>query len=213
MAMGKIGIVAASTAAAAAALFGGSAIANAATGRTASTSATAAAYTSGAPSGSTDAQVTGDELAKVTAAVEAKDSSVTVTRVQKDPDGSYDVFATKSGSQLMYEVSADLKTITQGGGAGHGGGPGGSTDTPVTGDELAKVTAAVKAKDSSVAITRVQKDPDGSYDVFGTKSGSQVMYEVSADLTTITQNTVNPDQSNGSQSNSSNATTSSSATT
>lgn len=34
----------------------------------------------------------------------------------------------------------------------------------------------MKAKESSVTVTRVRKDPDGSYDV-------------SADLTTFTQNT------------------------
>src|SRR5215218_6749163 len=45
------------------------------------------------------------------------------------------------------------------------GGHGGAAHTLVTGDELAKVTAAVKAKDSAVTVTRVQKDPDGSYDV------------------------------------------------
>jgi hypothetical protein len=75
--------------------------------------------------------VSGDELARVTAAVTAKDSSVTVTSVRKDPDGSYDVFATKSGSQLMYGVSADLKTITQDAfsapGSGRAGPPPGSS--------------------------------------------------------------------------------------
>lgn len=70
------------------------------------------------------------------------------------------------------------------GGVG-GPGQGGSQDTPVTGDELAKVTAAVKAEDSSVTVSRVQKDPDGSYDVFGTKSGAPVMFEVSSDLKTV----------------------------
>jgi hypothetical protein len=143
----------------------------------------------GAPN---DTPVTGDELAKVTVAVKANDSSVSVTSVRKDPDGSYDVFATKSGSRVRFEVSADLKTIMQGAG-GHGGGGqrggGGSADTPVTGDELTKVTAAVTAKDSSVNVTSVRKDTDGSYDVFATKSGSQVMYDVSADLKTITQHT------------------------
>jgi hypothetical protein len=147
----------------------------------------------GGPGGgaSTDTPVTGDELAKVTAAVKAKDSSVTVSSVRKDPDGSYDVLATKAGVQVMYEVSADLKTISQGGGrGGHGGGPGGgSADTPVTGDEQTKVAAAVKAKDSSVTVTSVRKDPDGSYDAFGTKAGAQVMYDVSADLKTITEHT------------------------
>jgi len=67
-----------------------------------------------------------------------------------------------------------------------GAGRGGSTDTPVTGDELAKVSAAMKAKDSSVTVTSVRKDPDGSYDVLGTKDGANVFYDVSADLTTFT---------------------------
>ena len=157
-------------------------------------------YGEGAPLGraggegeaSGDTPVTGAELAKVTAAVAAKDSAVTVTSVRKDPDGSYDVFGTRSGSQVRFDVSADLKTITLGGGRHGGGGRGsggGAADTPVTGTELAKVTAAVEAKDSAVTVTSVRKDPDGSYDVVGTRSGSQVMYDVSADLTTITQNT------------------------
>ena len=71
----------------------------------------------------------------------------------------------------------------------HGFERGGSADTPVTGAEAAKVTAAGKAKDSSVTVTSVRKDADGSYDVLGTKSGSQVMYDVSKDLKSITLNT------------------------
>src|SRR6188474_3506814 len=69
------------------------------------------------------------------------------------------------------------------------GQPGGHAHTPVTGDELAKVTAAVKAEDSAVTVTTVQKDPDGSYDVDGTKAGAPVRFEVSADLKTITAST------------------------
>ena len=64
-----------------------------------------------------------------------------------------------------------------------------NNDTPVTGTELANVKAAVKAKDSAVTVTSVRKDPDGSYDVFGTKAGANVMLEVSKDLKTITTNT------------------------
>ena len=146
--------------------------------------------------------VTGDELTKVTAAVKAKDSAVTVTSVRQDEDGSYDVFGTKSGAPVRVEVSKDLKTVTvetgdPGGGRGHGGmgdgmgGPGGN-HTPVTGTELAKVTAAVKAKDSAVTVTSVRKDEDGSYDVLGTKAGAPVMLEVSKDLKTITTRTGGP---------------------
>ena len=54
-----------------------------------------------------------------------------------------------------------------------------SQDAAVTGTELANVKAAVKAKDSAVTVSEVRKDPDGSYDVFGTKAGNRVMLEVS----------------------------------
>jgi hypothetical protein len=188
----KVGLIAVGAVAAVGIVLGGAALASAAAG-------TPSVTASGAPEGhggggSADTAVTGDELAKVTAAVKAKDASITVTSVRKDPDGSYDVFGTKDGAEVMYDVSADLATFTQN--AGHGGGPGGrgpggggSADTAVTGDELAKVTAAVKAKDASITVTSVRKDPDGSYDVLGTKDGNQVMYDVSADLATFTQHT------------------------
>jgi hypothetical protein len=83
------------------------------------------------------------------------------------------------------------------GGRGGEGGPGGSQDAAVTGSEKTKVTDAVKAKDSSVTVQGVRKDPDGSYDVFGTKSGSPVMLEVSKDLKTITERTGGPGQGHG----------------
>jgi hypothetical protein len=40
---------------------------------------------------------------------------------------------------------------------------------------------------AAVTVTSVRKDPDGSYDVLGTKAGTQLMYDVSGDLTTFTQ--------------------------
>jgi hypothetical protein len=158
------------------------------TGRTGKAAGGASGAGAVAPHQHTD--VTGDELAKVTAAVQAKDSAATVQSVQKDPDGSYDVHATKAGQPVMYEVSADLNTISegpQGGPGGPGGGRAQHQHTDVTGDELAKVTAAVQAKDSAATVQSVQKDPDGSYDVHATKAGQPVMYEVSADLNTISE--------------------------
>jgi hypothetical protein len=169
--------------------FGAASLASAANAPTAASGyATASAAPEGQASG--DTQVTGSRLATVAAAVKAKDSAVTVTSVRMDPDGSYDVFGTKAGAQVMLEVSKDLATVTTATGrpgGGHGG-AGGSSDTPVTGSELAKVTAAVRSKDSAVTVASVRKDPDGSYDVFGTKAGAQVMIEVSKDLTTVTTN-------------------------
>ncbi|MGB4808902.1 MAG: hypothetical protein WBP39_05310 [Candidatus Phosphoribacter baldrii] len=212
----KISLAAASVAAVAALAVGGSAIANAADNPAPTTSTTqgSADTTQQGQQGqqgrgqgkgqraqgatgqqaSPDTPVTGDEATKVSAAVTAKDSTVTVTEVRKDPDGSYDVLGTKAGAPVMFDVSADLATITEnvgGPGGGHGGkgGPGGaSQDTPVTGDEATKVSAAVTAKDSTVTVTEVRKDPDGSYDVLGTKAGAPVMFDVSADLATVTAN-------------------------
>ncbi|WP_063746568.1 hypothetical protein [Catenuloplanes japonicus] len=199
MKLKKIGLVAASTAAAGILVFGGATLASAATATpTPSASADSSNGTPGQGHEHTD--VTGDEATKVTAAVTAKDSTVTVTSVRKDPDGSYDVFGTKNSDKAMFEVSADLSTVTQGTGRGHGGGGGGrdgSTDTAVTGDEATKVTAAVTAKDSTVTVTSVRKDPDGSYDVFGTKNSDKVMFEVSADLGTVTSQTAWPGKGHG----------------
>ncbi len=138
-----------------------------------------------APGASQHTPVTGDEATKASAAVTAKDSSVAVASVRKDPDGSYDVLGTKDGANVMYDVSADLATLTQAEGGGKGG-RGASKDTVVSGDESTKVSAAVTAKDSAVTVTEVRKDADASYDVVGTKDSKKVFYEVSADLTTVT---------------------------
>lgn len=57
----------------------------------------------------------------------------------------------------------------------------------VTGEEATKVAAAVTAKDSAVTVEKVMKDEDGSYHALGTKNGSRVHYQVSADLATVTE--------------------------
>ncbi|WP_205859582.1 hypothetical protein, partial [Phycicoccus flavus] len=69
------------------------------------------------------------EAEKVVAAVEAQDPTATIDTVRKDPDGSYDALGTKDGSPVRYDVSADLKTVTEHtGGPGGKGGPGGPGD-------------------------------------------------------------------------------------
>jgi|SRR3954447_2839577 len=209
MSSNKMGLAVGASLAAGALVFGGSALANATSGTSSASGYSGSGYYGGGRGGSADTPVTGNEAAKVTAAVKAKDSSVTVTSVRRDPDGSYDVLGTKSGSQVMYDVSKDLKTVSEArGGRGGGHGRGGSADTPVTGSEAAKVTAAVKAKDSSVTVTSVRKDPDGSYDVLATTSGSQVMFDVSKDLKTITQHTFGGGHEDETPSTSSSSTTS-----
>ena len=78
-------------------------------------------------------------------------------------------------------------------------GRGGHAHTEVTGDEATKVTKAVTTTDSAVTVESVRKDPDGSYDVMGTKSGERVMVEVSADLKSVEVRTGGPARDNGQQ--------------
>lgn len=144
---------------------------------------------------------TAAETTKVKAAVKSYDSTITVTTVRKDPDGSFDVDGTKAGQLVALDVSKDLKTITErkGGPGGHGGpggqgGPGGHEHTAATADETAKVTEAVKGYDSTITVEDVRKDADGSFDVFGTEGDEKVMLEVSKDLKTITERTGGPGQ-------------------
>lgn len=109
----KVALAVAGAVAAGALVLGGTALANATTGTSTSSSSS-----SNVDAGSADTPVTGSEAAKAGAAVTAKDSAVTVTSVRKDPDGSYDVLGTKAGAQVMYNVSADLTTISQASGQG-----------------------------------------------------------------------------------------------
>ena len=129
----KLGIGAASLAAVGALVLGGATFASAADNPTPTTQSSAGATSSpdatgkaGQSGGSQDTPVTGEEATKVSAAVTAKDSAVTVESVRKDPDGSYDVLGTKAGARVMFDVSADLATVTENaGGPGMGGGKGG----------------------------------------------------------------------------------------
>ncbi len=90
-------------------------------------------------------------------------------------------------------------TAGQPGQRGPGGQMGGHEHTAVTGDEAQKVTDAVKAKNSAAQVTSVEKDPDGSYDVHATVDGQPVMYEVSADLGTVTERAGGPGGGMGGQ--------------
>lgn len=100
--------------------------------------------------------------------------------------------ATASPSAPSTTASTGSTTATSGSSASSGTdrttkqGTTASQDTAVTGDEATKVSAAVTARDSAVAVTSVRKDAGGSYDVLGTKDGKNVFYDVSADLAMVT---------------------------
>ena len=147
----------------------------------------------GAGRGHVDA--TADEAGKATAAVTAKDSAVTVVKVMKADDGSFDVKGTKAGAPIAFRVSADYAVVTQKG-PGDGrcgkGVPRRHNHPDASAEETAKVTAAVTAKDPAITVIRVMKDDDGSFDVKGTKAGARVHVEVSADLATVDIRTGGP---------------------
>lgn len=141
--------------------------------------------------GHTHTAVTGAEAQKVIDAVQKANPGVTITTVQKDPDGTYDAEGTNAdGSAARFDVSADLATIAAGGGkGGPGGGGGASQDTPVTGTQAQQVIDAVQKANAGVTITTVRQDPDGTFDALGTKAdGTSVMFDVSKDLKSITEN-------------------------
>ena len=141
--------------------------------------------------GHTHTAVTGAEAQKVIDAVRKANPGVTITTVQKDPDGTYDAEGTNAdGSAARFDVSADLATIAAGGGkGGPGGGGGASQDTPVTGTQAQQVIDAVQKANAGVTITTVRQDPDGTFDALGTKAdGTSVMFDVSKDLKSITEN-------------------------
>jgi hypothetical protein len=138
-------------------------------------------------------QVTGDELAQVTTAVQGHDATLTVDHVVKEDDGSYLVLATTDDdARTALTVSADLATVEEAeGGPGFGPGRGGPGHGPmggaeVTGQELTDLTAAVTAHDASLTVERAfQRDDDGDYFVLATKGDEHVGLKVSSDLKTV----------------------------
>lgn len=181
----RVGYATASAVAVAALMGGGVAVANAATTPSPSASGGAGSNSGTAQARGQHTAATADETAKVTAAVKAKDANASVTKVEKDADGSFDARATSNGSTVRYHVSADYATVT----VDHHGRHGGGQRTPLTSDELAKATAAIKAKDANATVKHSWKDSDGSFDVVVTSGSTTTKYEVSADYATVTADT------------------------
>src|SRR5262245_14401185 len=134
------------------------------------TAAPPAGHGFGAPR-SDETALTGDTLAKVTAAAKAKLPGATIDRVETDADGhaAYEAHVTQADgtpATVYVDASFDVVSVETGvpGGPGdpHGlhGGPR-RDETALTGDALAKVTAAAKAKLPGATIDRVETDADG----------------------------------------------------
>jgi uncharacterized membrane protein YkoI len=169
--------------------------ANAATTPSPSSSSSTGSEAGGRGDHGTETPLTGDNLAKATAAAKAAVPGATVDRAETDADGAkYEVHMTKSdGSQVTVKLDAAFKvTGTETGGpgggrGGHGRGPhqaNGITETPLTGDNLTKATDAAKAAVAGATVKEATTDADGAkYEVHMTKSdGSEVTVKLDANF-------------------------------
>ena len=120
----KLGLAAAAIAVLASTAVGSAALAAKGGGSdqrgTQTSSSTSGTFGTGSAKGTPDGQhpgmgdhtaVTGDALSKLTAALKAK--GYVLQQAMSDADGSYDVAATKNGTNVMLDVSKDLATITE----------------------------------------------------------------------------------------------------
>src|SRR4051794_34728501 len=132
----------------------------------------------GRPPRPAETPLTGQTAEKVKAAVLAKYPGATFVRVETDGDGAYEAHITKKdGTHATVKVGkAEDGTVGERGkhgrgpGGPHGGPPGlGAGETPLTGDTLAKVKAAVSAKYPGATFDRVETDRDGVYEAHITK--------------------------------------------
>lgn len=120
----KLGLAAVSVLAAGAIIGGTATLASADPSPTASasTSATPGSTDKGARQGHTHTAATDDEAQKVKDAIAAKDSTVTIEKVQKDEDGSFDADGTTpDDTKVRFDVSADYVTVSDAKTGGRGG--------------------------------------------------------------------------------------------
>lgn len=158
-----------------------------------------------APAQVAETPLTGDDLAKATAAAQTALPGATVVRAETDGDGgaTYEVHVTAAdgtASTVLLNADFTVKSIE----AGKSGGPGnggphqanGITETPLTGDELAKATAAANTAAPGATIARAETDAeDDAFEVHITKAdGTCATVKLNADFSV---KTVEADQAGG----------------
>jgi len=184
---------------------GGYGIANAASGKSgANAGTTTATTTTSKPADrqhSDETPLTGDTLAKVTAAAEAKVPGGKVVRAETDGEGTaaYEVHMTNaSGAPVTVYVDKSFEVVSVDANArgGHGphGGPGGphGDETPLTGEMLSKATAAALAKVPGGKVVRAETDGggDAAYEVHMTNaSGAPVTVHLDKSFAVVSVDT------------------------
>ncbi len=184
-----IGIIGAGAAAAALTL-GAVTMATAADDNTqnaAAVSSQAAVPGQGGP-GAGETTLTGTDAEKVTAAAQAEIPDGTVLRVETDSEGVYEAHVQKAdGTEVIVQVDADFNVtgvqemMGRGMGGRHGG-PG-MGETPLTGEDADKATAAAQAEIPDGTVLRVETDADGTYEAHVRKAdGTEVEVKMDKDF-------------------------------
>jgi uncharacterized membrane protein YkoI len=129
--------------------------------------------------------LTGSDAEKVTAAAQAAVPDGTIIRVETDSEGVYEAHVQKAdGTEVIVQVDANFQvTGTQEmmGRGGHGG-PG-MGETPLTGADADKATAAAQAKFPGGTVLRVETDADGTYEAHVRKAdGTEVEVKMDKDF-------------------------------
>ena len=169
------------------------------------TTATATAKAAARAARGTETALTGDQLAKATAAAQAAAPGATIVRAETDADGdAFEVHITNAdGTKATVKLSADFTVrIVEAGKSGGGKGSSGPhqangiTETPLTGDELAKATAAAQTAAPGSTVVRAETDADGdAFEVHITKAdGTKATVKLNSDFAV---KTVEADQGRG----------------
>ena len=132
-------------------------------------------------------QVTGDTLAKITAAVTAKVPGATVDRAEKDPQGYHAHITRSDGTRAFVQLDADFAVTSVSTGMGMRGGPPGfrgprPADVPAA--TLAKIKAAVTDKLPGATVDHAHKARTGNgYEAHAVKNdGTHVRVTLNADF-------------------------------
>lgn len=139
--------------------------------------------------GAGETPLTGEEAEKVTAAAQAEIPDGTVLRVETDSEGVFEAHVQKAdGTEVIVQVDADFNVtgvqemMGRGGMGGHHGGPG-MGETPLTGADAEKATAAAQAEFPGGTVLRVETDADGTYEAHVRKAdGTEVEVKMDKDF-------------------------------
>ncbi len=135
--------------------------------------------------GMNETPLTGADAEKATAAALAAVPGGTVLRVETDSDGTYEAHVTKSdGTEVEVKMDKDFNvtSVEEFTGRGGHGGPG-MNETPLTGADAEKATAAAQAKFPDGTVLRVETDSEGTYEAHVRKAdGTEVEVKMDKDF-------------------------------